>query len=117
MTTPAFDLDELVDRLGGDREATAEIVQIFLEDTPARIEEILHADAATALRAAHTIKGSAGNIVAMPVFEAAAALEQALRAGDEAAVGVTRPRLFAELDRLMAALAQAQVSLASEGGA
>ena len=116
MPTPALDLDELVDRLGGDREAVAEIIQIFIEDTPARIEEIRRGDPALTARAVHTIKGSAGNLVAIPASEAAAALEQAMRHGDEAAVEAARARLLVEMDRLMADLSRARDVLTSGGG-
>jgi two-component system, sensor histidine kinase and response regulator len=75
-----FDEDALLDRLSGDRALMAEVIVIFLEDCPARLAAV---DAAVSRRgaedlrkAAHALKGSAGNLSANGLFEAAAALEQ-----------------------------------------
>jgi len=61
-------------------EFVREILQIFLEDTPARIgdlEEALRSgDNAKFVRAAHSIKGSASNVGAMLLRESAERLEQ-----------------------------------------
>lgn len=61
-------------------EFVREILQIFLEDTPARIgdlEEALRSgDNAKFVRAAHSIKGSASNVGALLLREIAEQLEQ-----------------------------------------
>jgi two-component system, sensor histidine kinase and response regulator len=75
-----FDEDGLRQRLGGDDELMSDVILIFLEDLPARLAEIraaVNGRNADALRAAaHALKGSAGNLSAGGVFEAARVLER-----------------------------------------
>ena len=56
-------------------------------------------------RAAHTLKGVAGNIGAMRVQQAAGELEAACRAGDDAAIAPALARTVAELTPVIAGLA------------
>jgi HPt (histidine-containing phosphotransfer) domain-containing protein len=76
----AFDEDGLRQRLGGDDELMTDVIRLFLEDLPARLAEIraaVNGRNAEALRAAaHTLKGSAGNLSAGGLFEAARVLER-----------------------------------------
>jgi signal transduction histidine kinase/DNA-binding response OmpR family regulator/HPt (histidine-containing phosphotransfer) domain-containing protein len=76
----AFDEDGLRQRLGGDDDLMTDVIRIFLEDLPARLAEIreaVNSRNADALRAAaHALKGSAGNLSAGGVFEAARVLER-----------------------------------------
>ncbi len=71
-------------------EFVREIIQIFLEDTPARINELDEAlashDVAKFVRAAHSVKGSASNMGAMLVKETAEELEK--RSRDEGLDGI-----------------------------
>jgi two-component system, sensor histidine kinase and response regulator len=75
-----------LDRLEGDRELLAELVKLFEEENPKHLAEardaIAKGDAKTLERAAHTIKGSAGNFGAQATSEAAFELEQLARSGD-----------------------------------
>ena len=75
-----FDEGSLRQRLGGDDELMTDVIRVFLEDLPMRLAEIRDAvnrRNADALRtAAHTLKGSAGNLSADGVFEAARVLER-----------------------------------------
>lgn len=64
-------------------EFVREILQIFLEDTPARMAELNEAlnsgNAAKFVRAAHSIKGSSSNIGAMVLKDTAEQLEHKAR--------------------------------------
>jgi PAS domain S-box-containing protein len=75
-----FDAAELLARLCGDTELMADVIAAFLEDCPARLDAIARAiggSHAEELRAeAHALKGSAANLSARALFEAAQSLEQ-----------------------------------------
>ena len=77
----AFDQGALLRRLSGDHELMVEVIQVFLEDLPARLAAIEAAVTdrnAGALRsAAHALKGAAGNLSAGRLFESALVLERA----------------------------------------
>jgi len=76
----AFDEEALRQRLDGDEALMAEVIRVFLEDLPERLTAIKDAIAqrnAEGLRAAaHALKGSAGNLSAGGLFEAARVLER-----------------------------------------
>jgi two-component system, sensor histidine kinase len=81
-TRPAvFDEEGLLGRVGNDRGLMADVIRLFLEDYPARLANIgaaIEASDADALRAAaHGLKGAAGSLGAMAVFDATGALEHA----------------------------------------
>jgi signal transduction histidine kinase/DNA-binding response OmpR family regulator len=104
--TVVFDMDGLLARVGGDRKLMADIVRLFLEDYPARLAKIraaIDANDANALRiAAHGLKGAAGNLGAVAVYEATSALEQIGADGHlDAARGVWE-RLLSDLDTFVA---------------
>ena len=88
---------------GGDRALGMEILQMFLEDCPARVAAIRAAvergDSPGIRTAAHTLKGSAGYLWAMFVVDAAASLE---RIGREGRLG----EAAAALEQLESAVAQ-----------
>jgi HPt (histidine-containing phosphotransfer) domain-containing protein len=62
------DQASLLERLGGDQELLAELIESFLADSPQLLEEIGSAeaagDASQLMRAAHTLKGSVSNFCA-----------------------------------------------------
>ena len=102
---PAFELDAPLAALGGDLELLREATRDFFGDLPLRISE-LHAgaladDPRELLRAVHTARGVAAQVGAVAVTRAAAALEEALRAG------AARAQAAALLERLLDALAGA----------
>ncbi len=74
-------------RLMGDADLFARVLTRFRKDylhAGARIREALAAgDTEFAQRLAHTVKGAAGMIEAVPLRDAAQALEQALRRGED----------------------------------
>ncbi len=114
----AFDLEELLERLGGDRESVAELIDIFLDDAPPRVaalrEPITDLDAAR--RTAHTLKGASGNMAAHAASEAAARLEAAAVQGNLAAVEAARVEVVQEMDRLFAEMARGRAGLPGEAG-
>ena len=75
-----FDEDALRHRVSGDDELMTEVIRLFLEDLPVRLAAIKDAvtrrDAAALRAAAHALKGSAGNLSAGGLFEAARVLER-----------------------------------------
>jgi two-component system sensor histidine kinase/response regulator len=78
--THAFDAVALLDRLCGDEQLMTDVIHLFLEDCPARLAAIKDAVTrrhAEDLRlAAHALKGSAANLSANGLFEAAQILER-----------------------------------------
>jgi two-component system sensor histidine kinase/response regulator len=103
-----FDRDELLKRLSGDQDLLADVLKMFVEDCPHRIEAIRGAvergDAAQIRSEAHALKGAAGNVSAAAVFAAARALEAAAAEARLDAVGELCDRLSGEADRLVALL-------------
>lgn len=67
----------------GDDTFLREIIQLFLEDTPARINDarvtLAAGDAVAFVRAAHTIKGSSGNLGADRLRRTAERIEHGAR--------------------------------------
>ena len=99
-----FDPAAFERQTGGDAALRAEIIQMFLEDCPVRVQEIHAAvdsrDAAALVSAAHALKGSAGYLCASIVRARAADLE---RAGRERNLDAA-PALVADLDAAVAQL-------------
>ena len=77
---PPIDRSSLLARMGGDKELMHDVVQLFLTDCSERLAAIRAAiDRADAVRLrgeAHTLKGSAANVSAAELADAARALEQ-----------------------------------------
>ena len=86
----AFDKSDLVERMMGDNELAREVVDCFLQDTPAQIaalrEHLNLASIAVAARFAHSIRGAAANVSAQALSAIAAELEISGAAGDLASV-------------------------------
>jgi HPt (histidine-containing phosphotransfer) domain-containing protein len=72
--------DEVLARLGGDRELLAEISRLFVDDAPVHLARIRAAldqrDAESLRRAAHGLKGAAANFEASALVAAARTLEE-----------------------------------------
>lgn len=85
-----------------------ELVEIFLHDTPVRLAEIAAAlsagDAPALTRAAHSIKGSAGNFGAEQLAAVSRAIEQHAKSGDLAAIPALQPEIHAAFERVRVAL-------------
>jgi len=78
-----WDLNDLMERLGGDQEFLRELLVIFRQDVQMNLEKSRAAmekrDLEGLSRAAHTIKGMLKNLSMGTAAESAAALEQAAR--------------------------------------
>lgn len=76
-----FDRDVALARVDGDSELLREIIHIFFEDTPYKMEKLHQAiennDATSVEMQAHSLKGSAGNIGANVIKEVALQMELA----------------------------------------
>jgi two-component system, sensor histidine kinase and response regulator len=75
-----FDEEALRHRLSGDADLITDVIGVFLEDLPVRLAAIKEAigrrDGPALRAAAHALKGAAGNLSAVGLFEAARALER-----------------------------------------
>jgi HPt (histidine-containing phosphotransfer) domain-containing protein len=96
---------ELLEMVGGDAEVLREIVGLFLEDVPMRLAALADAlqagDLTATYRAAHTLKGAAGNFGVPDIMQAALAVEQHARGGDLAAARQAAAALEDQLARLV----------------
>jgi HPt (histidine-containing phosphotransfer) domain-containing protein len=90
------------------REFLAEIVDLFVKEGRGHLdrlrESIAEKDVATAARAAHTLKGSAGNLGAEFLSRLCARMQDLSKAGDWAAAEALRPDLEREFEAARAEL-------------
>jgi two-component system sensor histidine kinase/response regulator len=115
-TVPPLDLsDQVLARVGGDRQLLAEISKLFVDDAPMHLERIRAAldarDGEALRRAAHGLKGAAANFDAEGVVAASRVLEEMGRTstfdlGDEAWRSLEREttRLIGMLGRVVASV-------------
>ena len=107
---PVFDAGTVLDSLEGDSELLREIAGIFLAQFPRHMEKIREAvsnrDPKLLERAAHALKGTAANLLAQGVVEAASKLEEIGRAGSVAGCSQALDSLEAELGKLQLALGE-----------
>jgi PAS domain S-box-containing protein len=101
---PAFDLQDVLARVEGDRTLLAELIEIFRNESPRMVAEIKRCaesgDVKGLQRAAHALKGSAGNLGAGGARRAALALEMLAREGRMADAITGFRELEAEMDSL-----------------
>ncbi len=80
---PPFDHVTALDRVGGDTELLIEIMDLSRNICPGWMEELAESlaagDIVTARRLAHSLKGTAFNLAAMPLVQAAEEIETACR--------------------------------------
>jgi HPt (histidine-containing phosphotransfer) domain-containing protein len=99
-----FDADAFERQTGGDASLRSEIIRMFIEDCPVRVEEIRAAvargDADALVSCAHALKGSAAYLSASIVRGHAADLERLGRERNLTAA----PALVAQLDAAVAQL-------------
>ncbi len=104
--SPSPDADALVAAFGGNGTLLAEVIDLFLADTPRILDEARRAiarhDAAALAASAHALKGSIGLFAQTGAYDAARRLESAARAGEPAGLDET----FAELDGEVKQLSQ-----------
>lgn len=88
LGSPVFDYEDFLHRIDGDVDLLKEVIEIFLEDTPALLANlyagIRSGDAEAVERAAHTLKGSAANISAKRLQQLSHHVQQALKKNDVA---------------------------------
>ena len=104
--SPVFDYDRSLARLGGDPRLFAEIVVLFLEDSPKLLDlarkSIEQSNLAELERAAHSLKGLSVNFDADELASAAAAVEQHAHHHD----GQRALACFQDMERELARLQQ-----------
>ena len=105
---PVVHHDDLLARVGGSVSALREVIELFFEDCPQQIEAIRRGLAArdpeTVYRAAHALKGSAGNFQAPEIVAFLQRLEARARERDLQACATTFSSIEAEAERLLATL-------------
>ena len=119
----AIDAARLLERVGGDRRAAAEVARIFLADAPRRTREIRSAivqgDARALRAAAHTLKGAVSNFGAQGAVDAAFELQKLGDSGELEEAPAALERLEAELTavrRELRGLVQAKRAGAKRAG-
>ncbi|HUQ86982.1 MAG TPA: Hpt domain-containing protein [Vicinamibacterales bacterium] len=96
----------------GEPDVLAEVLKLFLEEVPPRIARLRNALAAGNIqdvqRAAHSLKGSAGNIGARRLFEVCRQLDEISRSGELTtapwlveALGLEFGKVASEIHRLI----------------
>jgi HPt (histidine-containing phosphotransfer) domain-containing protein len=103
-----FDLDDALDKVGGDREILEEILVVFSETYPDQLSELKNAidngDAPIVERAAHTLKGSVGTFSSKKALETAFRLETMGHDGNLQEAAEAYSKLEQEVEELEAAL-------------
>ncbi|MBI9085392.1 MAG: response regulator [Desulfobacterales bacterium] len=109
MVLEGIDLAEGLDRLGGDWDLYASILQEYGEVYRHFNQDFLalldRRDHGRARRMAHSLKGAAGNVSANDLYRAAHALENACAESDLTAINANLSRVTTELDRVLTAIA------------
>ena len=116
LSPPVFDQQAFLARVMGDEALGREVIAQFLQDVPSQIAALRVAveegDAHLLAQQAHRLKGAAGTIGGMALYQIAAAIEQAGRAGD-----LARPReLLPELEGALTAFEAATAALGRQQG-
>jgi PAS domain S-box-containing protein len=105
-----FDVGAVLDSLDGDSQLLREVAGIFLAQSPKHMGKIRRGisdlDPEILQRAAHALKGSAANLLAQGVMEAALKLEEIGRAGSVAGAKEALVTLEEELGKLESALGE-----------
>jgi CheY-like chemotaxis protein/HPt (histidine-containing phosphotransfer) domain-containing protein len=108
LVSDIFDQAALLARLEGDETLLRELVGLFLEDTPQRLDRIHDAfvnnDLKMLERATHTLKGSVGNLCAYRAYETAKRLERLAQIGDGLRITDALTDLEMEMARLQPVL-------------
>jgi len=101
---PAFDPEEVLARVEGDRTLLAELVDIFKVESPRLLTDLRRCieanDAKGTEYAAHALKGSVGNFGAHAASDAALALELLGRGGDLTGAAGGLEALESEMERV-----------------
>jgi HPt (histidine-containing phosphotransfer) domain-containing protein len=94
----------------GEPDVLAEVLRLFLQEAPPRIERLRNAWASGNIeelhRAAHSLKGSAGNIGARRLFEVCRQLDEQGRSDDRSGVARLVDDLGVEFGKVESAIHQ-----------
>jgi response regulator RpfG family c-di-GMP phosphodiesterase len=105
---PVFDSDAALRSVDGDEEFLLELIRLFLENAPHRIDEIRSAvlvgNVTCVFTAAHSLKGSLGYLGAESASLAAIRVEELARCGDLQEATAAFEVLEREIERLTAAI-------------
>ena len=108
--TSAFDATELLERMGGDHELLAELLELFREDAGIQGEalrsSIAASDAEALFEAGHALKGSAANFTADRVVDLAFQLESLGRSGTTEGAQPIFVELESAIDELITGLTE-----------
>jgi two-component system sensor histidine kinase/response regulator len=107
---PGLDLGHGLERAGGNRELYASLLRSFREKRAGVADEIRRAiergDRETAERLAHSMRGSAGNLSANHLHDAAVELEGVIAEGRDGELESAQRRFAGALDELIRSLRQ-----------
>ena len=107
-TDVSLDTTTLLENFGHNRTLLAEVIAVFLEEAPRRLDALRTAagerNAAVVTSAAHAIKGSVGLFSTGAAYEAARTLEAAAREGNLTDVESRCAHLASEVSKVMADL-------------
>ena len=110
-----FDMEETLERMGGDESLLAQIAGLFIEESrtvlPALRSAVQERDQSSIEHQAHSLKGSLSNFGAKHAYELARALEQKGRDRDMTGID----EIFIALDRATALLIRELESIAMKG--
>ena len=104
VEAPVFDRSALLHRVAGDRDLAARLVDTFIADIPSQIQalkqSVAGADAPSARRHAHTIKGAAATVGGERLRRVAGDMETAALQGNLELVAAGAPELDVQFQRL-----------------
>lgn len=105
MSGAVFNKEAFYTHLGGDVELGAEILAVYLEDAPKRVQSLVAAlgdgDQGGAIKYAHALKGISATIRAERISLLAEGAERAARNGDLASVEAVLPEIRDELELVL----------------
>lgn len=104
----AINSQELLERVGGDRELVSELLECFRRDYPAQIQQaraaLVRAESKGVENAAHSLKGALANLAASNAHALAAQLENLGQSGQFSRAHEILADLERELERVATSL-------------
>lgn len=102
--TQVLDIESTLTRLNGDQEFLTALLQVFIDDLPAKLSNLDAAiqadDAKSVSRHAHSLKGACATIGAQQLHHGAFELETAARHEDFSTIHSTFPKVKDQADQL-----------------
>ena len=116
MSEHIIDLDDVLERIQGDKELLVELIEIFLDDCPSKIidiKECFKVDNFDQLaEAAHSAKGAAANIGAKKLWKTFLEIEEAAKVGTSDQSEELIKKMDQEFDELKQYLPELKIKLA-----